>query len=221
MWHLFCLADFFPFRFFIIGVRWRARGRVVLQNFKVNFERDWFLSLIWLLNAWPAAKAVNRGLIFLSFFLFSFIEGEGLFWFLFWFFFFLWAGIEQRGNVSLKSYHFDFLKRQITIIVGEGGRSYHHHGMVVVCSKFRIQPSQFPFINVRRESLLCFELCFRFFFQQHTQLWFFEFSFFPFPSSFLSFLFRGSWELEVVVKFFRPFLKSFFLSFFPLDEKLS
>lgn len=109
-----------------------------MQNFKVNFERDWLLSLIWLLNAWPAAKAVNRGLIFLSFF-FPLLKGRVYFDFSFDFFLLVGGhSIEQRGNVSLKSYHFDFLKRQITIIVGEGGRSYHHHGMVVVCSKFRI-----------------------------------------------------------------------------------
>jgi len=72
-----------------------------------------------------------------------------------------WRAIEQRGNVfSLKSY-LDFVlifqKRQITIIVGEGG-----HIIIMVCgsvmflvnSRIGTQPSfKFPFINIRRESL--------------------------------------------------------------------
>jgi len=133
------------------------------------------------LNAWPAAKAVNRGLIF-----FFLLMGRVCFDFSFdfdeFFNFCSRRAIEQRGNVfSLKSY-LDFVlifqKRQITIIVGEGG-----HIIIMVCgsvmflvnSRIGTQPSfKFPFINIRRESLFLLWIVFQNFssFQQHTQRFF-------------------------------------------------
>jgi len=125
------ISDFFPF--LIFHYRCKVEGKREggrFAKFQSQFWKRLVFSLIWLLNAWPAAKAVNRGLIF-----FSLLRGRaGLFSLLILTSFFLsfWAGNRATWQrfffVKIISWFFDFLKRQITIIVGEGG-----HIIIMVC----------------------------------------------------------------------------------------